>query len=183
MSRGASLAIFLPWQYQPPSLPVSALLPWQYQPSFLASIKFPSLPVSAFLPWQYQLPLRPAASLAVPKASPMNPHCAPRLYILTHPSPQVAVQQPQRRRKEGAQRRGGQRHRDRVLARKGRTEKGATMHGVCGTLCGTQKLECTVEQRLGISGAGRSPPRAPSAAPRSIFPSLRATSADFTFSG
>ena len=99
----------------------------------------------------------------------MNPHCAPRLYILTHPSPQVAVQRPQRRRKEGAQRRGGQRHRDRVLARKGRTEKVATMHGVCGTLCGTQKLECTVQQRLGISGAGRSPPRAPSAAPQSIF--------------
>ena len=170
MSRGASLASFLPWQYQPPSLPVSALLPWQYQPSFLASIRVPSLAL-------------PAASLAVPKASPMNPHCAPRLYILTHPSPQVAVQRPQRRRKEGAQRRGGQRHRDRVLARKGRTEKGATMHGVCGTLCGTQKLECTVEQRLGISGAGRSPPRAPSATPRSIFPSLRATSADFAFSG
>ena len=83
------------------------------------------------------------------------------LYILTHPSPQVAVQPTQRRRKEGAQRRGGQRHQDRVLARKGRlrTEKGAAMHGVCGTLCGTrgtlcgtQKLECTVEQRLGISG-------------------------------
>ena len=134
MSRGASLATELP------SLAVPAFLPCQYQLCFLGSTS--SLAV-------------PAASLAVPKACPMNPHCTPRLYILTHSSPQFAVQRPQRGRKEGAQRRGGQRHQDRVLARKGRlrTEKGAAMHGVCGdTLRETQKLECAVEQRLGISG-------------------------------
>ena len=111
MSRGASLASFLPWQYPPPSLPVSALLPWQYQPSFLASISFPSLAVpasfatSSFLSSTQKLPS-------------MNPYCALHLYILTHPSPQFEVQRPQRRRKEGAQRRCGQRRQDRVLARK-----------------------------------------------------------------
>ena len=111
--------------------------------SFLASISFASLAVPAFLPCQYQRSFLgstsslavPAASLAVPKASPMNPIVLPVSTLLVESltvpsrrtlSPQFAVQRPQQRCKEGAQRRGGQRRQDRVLARdrRLRTERG-----------------------------------------------------------
>ena len=80
MSRGASLASFLPWQYQPPSLPVSALLPWQYQPSFLASISVPSLPVPASF-----------ATSSFLSSTQSFPHEPPLCSTSLHPHPPVAT--------------------------------------------------------------------------------------------